>query len=64
MSKEIETTEKKFVLFTLDHTKNFLSVLFIVCVVFAAGLITGWFMRSSDQCRIESAASLLIKQLK
>ena len=64
MSKEIETTEKKFVLFTIDHTKNFLSVLFIVFVVFASGLITGWFMRSADQYRIESAASSLVKQLK
>lgn len=64
MSKEQEVKEvKKFKLFTVDHAKNVLSVLFIIIVVFGAGVMTGWFMRSSDISRIHGEANTIAQQM-
>lgn len=51
-------------LFTIEVAKKVASVLFVILVTYQAGIITGWFLRSDDQGRIQHEAKILVEQLK
>ena len=65
MSKEIKEA-KEVKIFT--RKQAFMGLLpwaiILIASVATVAVIIGWNLRSADQCRIESAASSLIKQLK
>jgi len=65
MSKEIKEAKDER---TFTRKQVFVSLLpwaiILIAIVAIVSVITGWTLRSADQCRIEAAASALVKSLK